>query len=183
MAEVVSDEEVVDSYLYLLARLLVLRQENLDINVEQVGYNTIKYNPVAGATFVNPNIDVAYLESWIAVDADHAVVLNIPEISGRYYTAQILDGWGEVIDNLNERTHPDHPSGQFAFAIAGTDPPIPAGRCALTCPLGKQSCWRESNSATTPKWPSRSNMRSRSMSPKESTLIHRWRSPSSPTPH
>ena len=144
MNGVVSDDEVVDAYLYLLGRLLVLRQENLDINVERVGYNTIKYNPVAGATFVNPNIDVAYLESWIAVDAEHAVVLTIPEISGRYYTAQILDGWGEVIDNLNERTHPDHPSGRFAFAIAGTNPPIPAGALRVELPLAKPSCWRES---------------------------------------
>ncbi len=137
MSGVVSDDEVVDAYLYLLGRFLVLRQENLDINVEKVGYNTIKYNPLAGATFVNPNIDVAYLESWIAVDAHHAAVLNIPAISGRYYTAQILDGWGEVIDNLNERTHPHHPNGRFAFAIAGTNPPFPKDALRVDLPAGK----------------------------------------------
>jgi hypothetical protein len=151
----VTDEDVVDGYLYLLARFIVLRQENLDINVEKVGYNTIKYNPLASATFVNPNIDVAYLEAWIAVDPDHSVVLNVPEVTGRYYTAQILDGWGEVIANLNERTHPEHPGGRFAFAIAGTNPRIPhdAVRVDLPAPkaklLARVECKDDPNGAVT----------------------------------
>ena len=125
----VSDDDIVDAYLYLLGRFLVLRQENHDIRVEQAGYNTIKYNPLGAeaAEFVNPNLDVAYLEAWIAVDPDHAVVMNVPPVVDRYYTVQILDGWGEVIANVNQRTYPDHPHGQVAFVLAGTSPPVPDG--------------------------------------------------------
>ena len=47
----------------MLGRYLVVRQENQDINVEKIGYNTVKYNPLGSAEFVNPNLDVAYLES------------------------------------------------------------------------------------------------------------------------
>src|SRR5271156_2777907 len=104
-----SDKEIVDAYTYLYGRYLVLQQENQDMNAEKVGYNTVKYNPLGSAAFVNPNLDVAYLESWIAVDPNHAVILNVPKIQGRYYTAELLDGWGEVIANVNERTLPKTP--------------------------------------------------------------------------
>jgi hypothetical protein len=40
---------------------------------------------------------------------------RIPEIKNRYYTAQILDEWGEVIVNINERTFPSKPYGKFAL--------------------------------------------------------------------
>jgi hypothetical protein len=42
----VSDDEIVDAYLYLLGRFIVVRQENHDIRVERAGYNVIKYNPL-----------------------------------------------------------------------------------------------------------------------------------------
>jgi len=44
-----SDDEIVDAYLYLFGRLLVARQEKFDIDVEKVGWNTIKYNPLGSA--------------------------------------------------------------------------------------------------------------------------------------
>ncbi len=132
-----SDQEIIDAWTYLLGRYLVLQQENHDINVEKAGYNKIKYNPLGSAQFVNPNLDVAYLEAWIAVDKDHAVILNVPRISGRYYTAQLLDGWGEVIANINERNFPDHPSGKFALVLKGTSPPIPPGAVKIELPAAK----------------------------------------------
>jgi hypothetical protein len=33
------------------------------------------------------------------------------------YTAQILDGWGEEIVNINERTFPSKPYGKFALIV------------------------------------------------------------------
>lgn len=132
-----SDTEIVSAWNYLYGRYLVLQQENYDINVEKVGYNKIKYNPLGSAQFVNPNLDVAYLEAWLAPDKDHAVILNVPQIKGRYYTAQLLDGWGEVITNINERTYPDHPSGKFALVIKGTNPPVPAGALRIELPSAK----------------------------------------------
>jgi hypothetical protein len=134
MPDVPGDRQIVDAFLYLFARLLVARQENYDITVEKVGWNTIKYNPVGSAEFVNPNLDVAYLEAWIAVDSEHAVTLTVPEIVGRYYTVQIMDVWGEVIANVNERNYPDHPSGLVAFRLTGTTPPVEPGALVIDLP-------------------------------------------------
>jgi hypothetical protein len=132
-----TDQDIIDAYTYLYARYLVIQQENHDINVEKAGYNKIKYNPLGSAQFVNPNLDVAYLEAWIAVDKDHAVILNVPKIEGRYYTAQILDGWGEVIVNINERNFPKTPYGKFALVLKGSNPTIPADAVKIELPSEK----------------------------------------------
>ncbi|HEY9258911.1 DUF1214 domain-containing protein [Chitinophaga sp.] len=132
-----TDKEIADAYTYMLGRYIVLRQENNDINVEKVGYNKIKYNPLGSAQFVNPNMDVAYLESWLAVDSTHAVILNVPEVKGRYYTAELLDGWGEVITNINERNYPDHPYGKFALVIKGTNPANVGDAMKIELPAAK----------------------------------------------
>ncbi|MEP6804563.1 MAG: DUF1254 domain-containing protein, partial [Flavobacterium sp.] len=132
-----TDQDIIDAYAYLQGRYFVIQQENHDINVEKVGYNKIKYNPLGSAQFVNPNLDVAYLEAWIAVDKDHAVILNIPKIEGRYYTAQILDGWGEVITNINERNYPKTPYGKFALVLKGSNPTIPADAVKVELPSEK----------------------------------------------
>jgi hypothetical protein len=122
-----------DAYAYLLARKLVIRQERMDAAEPGFAYNTIKYNPLGSSNFVNPNLDVAYLEAWIAVDDATPALLEIPNIRGRYYTAQVLDEWGEVIVNINERTFPTKPSGRFAFVGPGANPQTPddAGRIIL----------------------------------------------------
>ncbi|MDY0989373.1 DUF1214 domain-containing protein [Flavobacterium sp. CFBP9031] len=132
-----SDQDIIDAYTYLYGRYLVIQQENHDINIEKVGYNKIKYNPLGSAQFVNPNLDVAYLEAWIAVDKEHAVILNVPKIQGRYYTAQLLDGWGEVIANINERNFPKTPWGKFALVLKGSNPAIPSDAVKVELPSEK----------------------------------------------
>src|SRR5882672_1026282 len=121
------DRTIVDAYVYLLGRMFVIRQEHLDRKGKDFAYNKIKYNPLGSADFVNPNFDVAYLEAWFAVDDKTPVILEVPEVKGRYYTAQILDEWGEVIANINERTFPSKPFGKFALVKAGSNPKIPEG--------------------------------------------------------
>lgn len=116
----VDKQMISDAYAYLLGRALVIRQEHTDLKEPGVTYNTIKYNAVGSAGFVNPNLDVAYLEAWIAVDDKTFVLLEVPEVKGRYYTAQILNEWGEVITNINERNYPSHPHGKFAFVAPGS---------------------------------------------------------------
>lgn len=116
---------VADAYVYLLGRAVVVRQERTDLAEPGIAYNRIKYNPLGSADFANPNLDVAYLEAWIAVDDKTPVVLDVPEVKGRYYTAQILDEWGEVITNINERNYPAHPFGKFAFVAPGSRAEIP----------------------------------------------------------
>src|SRR5277367_678333 len=113
------DQTVADAYVYLLGRALAIRQEHMDIKQGGAAYNSVKYNPLGSADFVNPNLDVAYLETWFAVDEKTPVFLEVPEIRGRYYTAQILDEWGEVIVNINERTFPSKPCGVFALVQPG----------------------------------------------------------------
>ena len=132
-----SDKEIVDAFTYLYGRYLVLQQEAHDINVEKVGYNKVKYNPLGSAAFVNPNLDVAYLEAWIAVDPTHAVILNVPKVQGRYYTAELLNGWGEVVANLNDRTFPKTPNGKFALVMKGTAPTVPADAVKIEVPCTK----------------------------------------------
>jgi hypothetical protein len=121
----VSEQDVKEAYIYLLGRALVIRQEHMDRSAEGFAYNTIKYNPLGSADFVNPNFDVAYFEAWFAVDDRTPVILEIPEIKGRYYTAQILDEWAEVIANINDRTFPSKPFGKFALVKPGYAGDIP----------------------------------------------------------
>lgn len=125
-------QTITDAYLYLLARALVIRQEHHDLAEAGVDYNLIKYNPLGSADFVNPNFDVAYLEAWIAVDDRTPALLEVPAITGRYYTAEILDEWAEVIVNINDRTFPSRPSGTFVLLAPGSQASIPPGAGAIT---------------------------------------------------
>jgi len=120
------EKTVAEAYIYLLGRALVIRQEHIDRGAPGFAYNTIKYNPIGSADWVNPNLDTAYLEAWFAVDDDAPVILEVPEIKGRYYTAQILDEWGEVITNINERIFPSKPFGKFALVYPNSTAKIPA---------------------------------------------------------
>jgi hypothetical protein len=122
----IDQQTVTDAYVYLLGRAIVIRQEQTDLKEPGIDYNVIKYNPVGSADFVNPNLDVAYLEAWIAVDDQTPVLLEVPEVKGRYYTAQILDEWGEVITNINERNYPAHPFGKFMLVAPGSQVKVPA---------------------------------------------------------
>ena len=119
-AQAPDEATITEAYVYLLGRALVIRQEHIDLKEPGVTYNKIKYNPLGSADFVNPNFDVAYLEAWFAVDDKTPVVLEVPKVEGRYYTAQIMDEWGEVIANINERTFPTKPHGRFVLVKPGS---------------------------------------------------------------
>ena len=123
--QIIKTQTLYDAYVYLLGRALVIRQEQTDMREEGVDYNVIKYNPLGSADLVNPNLDVAYLEAWIAVDDTTAVVLEVPKIEGRYYTAQVCNEWGEVITNINERNYFLRPHGKFAFVSPRSQAKIP----------------------------------------------------------
>jgi hypothetical protein len=132
-----TEEEITGSYVYLLGRTLVARQELMDFRKSNITYNTIKYNEPGRADFVNPNLDVAYMEAWFAIDENSAIILNVPEIKNRYYTVQLLDGWGEVLVNINDRTFPDHPFGKFALCLDNTKAKIPADALKIIMPVKK----------------------------------------------
>ncbi|EKA2561953.1 DUF1254 domain-containing protein, partial [Listeria monocytogenes] len=116
-------EEVINSYVYILGRYLVIRQEKIDLAEKGVDYNVLKHNPAVTEgshgttpTFVNPNLEVVYSEAWLAVDENTPVLLEIPSIpSNLYYTAQIVDEWAEITTNINKRNYPEHGFGTYAI--------------------------------------------------------------------
>ena len=132
-----SEQEVIDSYVYVLGRYLVIRQEHIDISEEGIDYNVIKFNELGKAEFVNPNLDVAYLETWFAIDENTPAILEIPKVEGRYYTAQIMDEWADILYNINERNFPDHPYGKYALCLHDSNPQIPAGALRINLPSKK----------------------------------------------
>jgi hypothetical protein len=123
--ETMSEQAITDAYIYLLGRLLVLRQERLDFEKEAFEWNKLLYREPGAVSWANPNLDVAYCEAWVALDENAPVLVEIPKIAHRYYTWQMLNGWGETILNINERTFPEHPCRKFALCLAGSNPSIP----------------------------------------------------------
>ena len=148
--EPVDDQIVTDAYIYLLGRYLVIRQEKINQDLTKAGYNTIKYNPLGKADFVNPNMDVAYLEAWIAVDEKTFTLLTVPKILGRYYTVEIIDEWGNILGNINPRETPDTPYGNFVFLLKGTHPPLPKGATPIELPSKKAKLLARIALQTTP---------------------------------
>jgi hypothetical protein len=133
-APAVSDQDVSDAYIYLLGRLLVARQEQLDFK-EGFVWNQLVHRKPGEVSWPNPNLDVAYSEAWVAVDESSRTLVTVPAITGRYYTVQFLNGWGETLANINERTYPDHPSGTFAMCLKGAAVTIPAGALRIDLPV------------------------------------------------
>jgi hypothetical protein len=131
------DKTIADAYIYLLGRLLVIRQEHIDRSASGFAYNRISSTPIGAADWVNPNLDTAYLEAWFAVDEKTPVILEVPEIKSRYYTAQILDEWGEVIANINERIFPSKPFGKFALVYPNSRPATPTDAARIELHSGK----------------------------------------------
>jgi hypothetical protein len=120
-----SDEEVSEAYIYLLGRLLVARQQQLDFQ-EGFKWNEIVHREPGKVDWPNPNLDVAYSEAWIAVDETSCTIATVPEISDRYFTVQILNGWGETLANINERVFPRKSSGDFAICLRDAEVSLPA---------------------------------------------------------
>ncbi len=137
MAGAPSDKDIVDAYHYMLGRWLVLRQETLDFK-EEFKWNEIIHRERGGVAWANSNLDVAYSEAWIYVDESSSTIIELPEIKRRYYTVQVMNGWAEVITNINERNFPKHPFGRFAFCLKGTSVDLPPGTERIDLP-GRKS--------------------------------------------
>jgi hypothetical protein len=129
-----SDTEISNSYIYLLSRLLVLRQQQLDFQ-EGFTWNVLVHRKPGEVAWPNPNLDVAYSEAWVAIDETSCLIVSVPQITGRYYTVQFLNGWGETVANINERVFPQHPNGAFAICLRGSNVRIPAGAQRVDVPV------------------------------------------------
>jgi len=130
----ISDQQVSDAYIYLLSRLLVLRQQQADF---QAGFkwNTLIHRKPGEVQWPNPNLDVAYSEAWVAVDDKSCLMVSVPKITGRYFTVQFLNGWGETVANINERVFPAHPNGEFAVCLKGSQVEVPTAAQRVEVPV------------------------------------------------
>jgi hypothetical protein len=126
-----TDRDICDSYLYLLGRILIARQQQLELKQGFRWNRLVHRDPGAWG---NHNLDVATSEAWLAVDETSCTILDVPRIVGRYYTIHVLDPWGETITNINERTYPAHPSGLFAFCLRGLPIGLPLGTQRIDLP-------------------------------------------------
>jgi hypothetical protein len=120
-----TDQEISDSYIYLLSRLLVLNQEQADF-ANGFQWNRLVHRKVGEVDWPNPNLDVAYSEAWVAIDEKSCALVTVPKVKDRYYTVQFLNGWGETLANINERVYPQHPDGEFAVCLDGAQIQLPA---------------------------------------------------------
>ncbi|WP_160109792.1 DUF1214 domain-containing protein [Pseudomonas izuensis] len=129
----ISDQDISDAYIYLYSRLLVARQQQLDFKAG-MQWNTLTHHKPGAVDWPNPNLDVAYSEAWVAVDENSCTLVSVPKISGRYYTVQFLNGWGETLANINEREFPKHPNGEFAACLQGAKVKLPANTQRIDLP-------------------------------------------------
>lgn len=121
-----SDQNISEAYIYLLGRLYVTRQQQLDFQ-DGFKWNELVHRKPGAVDWPNPNLDVAYSEAWVAVDETSCTIATVPEIKDRYFTVQLLNGWGETLANINERVFPRKPYGDFAICLRGARVELPAG--------------------------------------------------------
>lgn len=129
-----SDEEISQSYIYLLGRLLIARQEQIDFK-EGFKWNTLIHRKPGAVDWPNPNLDVAYSEAWVAVDDTSCTIVTVPKIDDRYYTVQFLNGWGETLANINERVFPNRKFGDFAVCLRGANVDLPGDMPRIDLPV------------------------------------------------
>lgn len=82
-ADPAKDDEISQAYIYLLGRLLVTRQQQLDFQ-EGFKWNELVHRKPGAVDWPNPNLDVAYSEAWVAVDEASCTIVTVPEIKDRY---------------------------------------------------------------------------------------------------
>jgi hypothetical protein len=58
-----SEQAIADAYIYLLGRLLITRQQQIDFDREGMQWNTLLHRKPGQVDWPNPNLDVAYSEA------------------------------------------------------------------------------------------------------------------------
>jgi len=129
--------DITDAYQYFLGRLLVLRQEHLDFK-GGFKWNEVIHREPGGVASANPSLDVALSEAWVAVDEKSCTIVELPAIRKRYYTVQVVNGWGETVANINERNYPGQPAGRYGLCLRGANVSLPQGAQRVDVP-GRKS--------------------------------------------
>jgi hypothetical protein len=88
-------------------------------------------------TVVEPNADT--LGSFAFLDlSPEPMVLSVPDMDGRYYLMQMLDGWTNVFASLGTRTN-ENAEGDFAITGPGWTGKLPGRVQEIRCPTAM--CW------------------------------------------
>ena len=130
-----SDKDIIDAHHYFLGRMLILRQEHLDFKAGFI-WNRILHRDPAGAGWINPNLDIVQSDGWVAVDETNCTIVELPPIKKRYFTVQLLNGWGETVANINERTYPG--AAKVGLCLKGSRATLPSGTQRVELP-GRKS--------------------------------------------
>lgn len=124
-----SEAQIIAAYEYLLARALVAQRQHDELE-RGMEWNRLVHDPVPSPR----EPDVLTSDAWLAVGEASCTILTLPPVGERYLTAQLIDGWGETLRNINPRTDPYHPSGAFAFCLKGARVALPRGTERITLP-------------------------------------------------
>lgn len=130
-----SDQDISDAWIYLLGRQLITRQQQVDFDHEGFVWNELLHRKPGAVDWPNPNLDVAYSEAWVTLDETSWLEVTVPEVTGRYYVVEFLNGWGETVANINERVFPDHPNGRFAVCLKEARVDLPADVLRVDVPV------------------------------------------------
>ena len=108
-----SDDEVINSYQYLLARLLVLRQEHVDFKLNGYKWNELFHQKPGKGNVVSST-------GWMGLDKKSCAILEIPELKERYFSVQVFNGWGETVHHISKKNYTDSYAGKFAYCLPKT---------------------------------------------------------------
>ena len=129
------DQDISNAYIYLLGRLLVLKQQQLDFHRDGFAWNRL-FHRKSGLDEHNPSPEVACSDAWVAIDEASALLVTAPEVSdGRYWTLEFLNGWGEALFNINQRLYPNHRGGRFAVCLEDSDIELPDDALRIDAPV------------------------------------------------
>jgi hypothetical protein len=107
------------------------RPEELGAPVNQFAHMRAFPDPSFTAV-VSPNADTLYSSAWLDVSRE-PVVLSLPDMNGRYYMVQIVDGWTNVIAAPGTRTT-GAGAGNYTITWPGWRGTLPAGMRMVAAP-------------------------------------------------
>jgi hypothetical protein len=130
-----SDRDIADAYHTVLARLLVLRQQRLDLERRGMQWNTLVHRAPGSDAWTVPDPAMLHSEAWVALD-DHACVrLDVPDSAGRAWNWQMVDGWGETLVDVDEGAFAD--GGTYALCLRDARGELPKGAARVELPVRK----------------------------------------------
>jgi hypothetical protein len=130
-----SDRDIADAYHIVLARLLVLRQQRLDLERRGMQWNTLVHRAHGADAWTVPDPAMLHSEAWVALDEHACVRLEVPDSDGRAWNWQMVDGWGETLIDVDEGAFAD--GGTYAFCLRAARGDVPEGAARVELPVRK----------------------------------------------